>query len=146
MNPEGQWNMMLNSIIIIRGHWVNSKNVHLVSARPAFKYSFCQAQVPRKIISFPLIYENENNTTYFLWSGEEMQHKMPLILADALKMFNSFPYMFLELGRHEAKTNTSVSHRLVQFPHPSRQIRPHPQRGGSQPMLLVFSTPRLALA
>lgn len=75
-----------------------------------------------------------------------MWHAMLLILADALKMFNSFPYMFLEFGRHESKTNTSVLHRLVQFPHPSLHKRPHPQGGGSQPMLLVFSTPRLALA
>lgn len=34
------------------------------------QYYFCEIQFSRKITSFPLIHENENNTTYFLSLGE----------------------------------------------------------------------------
>lgn len=59
---------------------------------------------------------------------------MLLILADAVKMFDYFPRFFLQFVRHEAKTNTSVLCRLVQFPHPSIQVRARPQREGRQQM------------
>ena len=57
----------------------------------ASKYYFCQVQVSRKITSFPLIHENENNATHFLG----MWPIMLLVLAGGVKMFDYFPCFFL---------------------------------------------------
>lgn len=63
-----------------------------------------------------------------------MWHIMLLILAGAVKTSDYFPCFFLQFVRHEAKTNTSVLCRLVQFPYPSIQVRAWPQREERQQM------------